>query len=68
MFHLNVKPSPPSLVGRVTPGHAVESSAIVTQPGASSLTTAFISRRKSIASRFSRPPYRFGTHSSCFRL
>ena len=33
MFHLKVKPNPPPRIGRVTPGHAVESSAIVTQPG-----------------------------------
>ena len=33
MFHLKPKPSPPRWVGRVTPGHAVDSSAIVTIPG-----------------------------------
>src|SRR5215211_1445784 len=38
MFHLNVNPSPPSFTGVVTPDHAVDSSAIVTQPGASACT------------------------------
>ena len=33
MFHLKPKPSPPRCVGRVTPGQAVDSSAIVTTPG-----------------------------------
>jgi hypothetical protein len=33
MFHLNVKPSPPSAIGCVTRGHVVLSSAIVTTPG-----------------------------------
>ena len=37
MFHLNVKPRPPSLTGVVTPGHAVDSSATVMQPGASAM-------------------------------
>lgn len=35
MFHLNPKPSPPRCTGRETPGHAVDSSATVTMPGAS---------------------------------
>jgi hypothetical protein len=48
------------------PGHAgqaVLSSAMVTAPGARSRTSRFVPRRKSIASRFSRPPWRFGIHS-----
>jgi hypothetical protein len=56
MFHLKVKPSPPSFVGFVTPGHAVDSSAAVMHPGCSAWTVPFTWRRKSIASRFSRPP------------
>src|SRR3712207_7253739 len=56
MFHLKVKPSPPSFAGLVTPGHAVDSSAIVTQPGASAWTVSLSCLKKSIASRFSRPP------------
>jgi hypothetical protein len=35
MFHLNVNPSPPTQVGRLTEGNAVDSSAMVTVPGAS---------------------------------
>ena len=33
MFHLIPKPRPPWLVGAVTPGNAVDSSAIMTAPG-----------------------------------
>ena len=33
MFHLNVNPSPPTYVGRLTMGHAVLSSAIMMTPG-----------------------------------
>ena len=33
MFHFSPKPRPPSLVGRVTPGHDVDSSAIIMTPG-----------------------------------
>ena len=33
MFHFIEKPSPPRFVGRVTPGHDVDSSAMVTMPG-----------------------------------
>ena len=33
MFHLKPKPSPPDDVGAVTPGHDVDSSAIITMPG-----------------------------------
>ena len=60
MFHFIEKPSPPRFVGRVTPGHDVDSSAIVTMPGVILCTVAFISCRNWTASRFSRPPYWFG--------
>ena len=33
MFHLNPKPSPAPLVGAVTPGKLVDSSAIIAIPG-----------------------------------
>ncbi len=56
MFHFIVKPSPPASTGRETIGQAVDSSAIVTAPGKRPCTKVFMSRRKSIASRFSRPP------------
>ena len=56
MFHLSVNPSPPSLGAPLTCGHDVLSSAAVKHPGHSSRTAAFTSRRKSMASRFSRPP------------
>ncbi len=62
MFHFRPKPSPPLSVGRVTPSQAVDSSAIVTTPGARRYTVAFISWRNATASRFSRPPNTFGTH------
>ena len=32
MFHLKVNPSPPRCTGRLTPGHAVDSSAAVIDP------------------------------------
>ena len=62
MFHLRLKPSPPMYGGRVTCGQAVDSSATVNTPGHSVWTTSFMRCRKEIASRFSRPPYWFGTH------
>ncbi len=40
MFHLKLKPSPPWSTGRLTPGQAVDSSAIVSVPGCSSLDAA----------------------------
>jgi hypothetical protein len=56
MFHFMENPRPPRLVGRVTPGHEVDSSAMVTMPGLILWTVAFISCRNCTASRFSRPP------------
>ena len=41
MFHFIEKPRPPTLVGRVTPGHDVDSSAMVTMPGAALCAVAF---------------------------
>ena len=38
MFHLNPKPSPPTYVGRDTPGHAVDSSAAEMTPGSRACT------------------------------
>jgi hypothetical protein len=62
MFHFRPKPRPPLSVGRVTPSQAVDSSAIVTTPGALRYTVAFISWRKATASRSSRPPKTLGLH------
>ncbi len=56
MFHFSPNPSPPVSVGRVTPPHAVDSSAMVTTPGHRRYTVAFISWRNAIAARSSRPP------------
>jgi hypothetical protein len=69
MFHLKSKPSPPSPVDAVTPGHAVDSSAKVTTPcGASApCSVSFSVRRNATDSRFSRPPWTFGTHSPSLR-
>ena len=67
MFHLRLKPRPPMYGGRDTCGHAVDSSAIVRTPGHSVCTTSFMRCRNEIASRFSRPPYWFGTHSPGWR-
>ena len=63
MFHLWLKPRPPWSTGRLTMGHDVDSSAITMTPGCSANTTVFSSRTNSMASRFSRPPNSFGTHS-----
>jgi len=68
MFHLKWKPSPPENVGRDTAGNAVDSSASVTACGRSPPTTSFMRLRNEIASRFSRPPCTFGTHSPALRL
>ena len=62
MFHLYVKPRPPTYVGRLTDGHEVDSSATVMDPGCSACVSVLSCRTKSMASRFSRPPKRFGTH------
>jgi hypothetical protein len=40
MSHLNPKPRPPTYVGRLTIGHAVDSSAIVVVPGCSVKTAS----------------------------
>ena len=53
--------------GRLTAGHAVDSSATVMAPGNCSWTTTLSWRMNSIASRFSRPPKRFGTHCPSLR-
>src|SRR4051812_37865670 len=57
MFHLKPKPSPPAYVGCVTPGHAVDSSAMITVPGLRRYDVAVVSWRRRTASRFSRPPF-----------
>src|SRR5271168_1682454 len=67
MFHFRLKPSPPRYVGRDTLGHDVDSSAMVKIPGKRPFATSFRRFRKSMASRFSRPPNLLGTHSPCFR-
>ncbi len=63
MFHLKPKPRPPSEVALVTPGHDVDSSAMVIAPGTRLPTVPFISWRNCTASRFSRPPWTLGAHS-----
>src|SRR5712692_4437472 len=60
MFHLYPKPSPPQSTGRDTMGHAVDSSAMVVARGCCRNTSVLNFRMKSMASRFSRPPKRFG--------
>ena len=67
MFHLKLNPRPPVAVGCETAGHAVDSSAIVIAPGWVPWTVSFSVRRKATASRFSWPPYRFGSHSPALR-
>jgi hypothetical protein len=67
VFHFRPKPRPPRCVGRVTPGHAVDSSAIVTIPGTRLYAVALISWRNEMASRCSRPPYWLGAHSPSLR-
>ena len=67
MSHLNVKPSPPWAVAPVTIGHAVDSSATVMVSGNSSPTASLSCLRNAVASRFSRPPKRFGIHSPSLR-
>ena len=67
MFHLKPKPSPPTYVGRETPGHAVDSSAAEMTPGSRAWSTSLSSLRKDTASRSSRPPNWLGTHSPALR-
>ncbi len=67
MFHLKPKPRPPWSVGAVTPGNAVDSSAIMSVPGYCFPTVALTSCRKLIASRFWLPPYWLGSHSPSLR-
>ena len=66
-FHLKPKPSPPRYVGRDTPGHAVDSSAAEITPGSCAYSVSFSCFRNATASRSSRPPYSFGTHSPSLR-
>ena len=61
MFHLNVNPSPSSLAGFVTPGHDVDSSAIIMALGFLWFIMLLRCLKNSIASRFPFPPYLFGT-------
>ena len=58
----------PVPAGRVTPPQAVDSSATMIAPGASSRMVSFRFWRNAIASRFSRPPYLFGIHCPSLRL
>src|SRR5664279_510549 len=67
MFHLRPNPRPPPLVGCVTPPHDVDSSAIITMPGLRLYAVALASCKNEMASRFSRPPFLFGTHSPSLR-
>ena len=57
MFHFRLKPNPPTAGGRVTRGQAVDSSAIISTLGSVWKAMVFSSRRNSMASRFSCPPY-----------
>ena len=52
---------------RLTPGQAVDSSAISSAPGQRSLIMLESSCRKLMDSRFSRPPYWLGIHSPSLR-
>ena len=62
MFHLNPNPKPPDEVSRVTPDHAVDSSAIIMTPGCVRYEVEVASCKSATASRFSRPPCMFGNH------
>ena len=62
MFHLRLKPRPPISAGRETMGQAVDSSAIISTPGSKPKAMALSRRKKSTASRFSRPPWILGVH------
>src|SRR5665647_499730 len=55
MFHFRPNPRPPASVRAVTPGHAVDSSAIIMIPGVRRYAVALASCRNAMASRFSRP-------------
>ncbi len=63
IFHFMSNPSPPSAGAWVTFGHAVDSSAKISASGTAVCTCSFKRRRNAIASRFSRPPNSFGSHS-----
>ena len=54
--------------GRLTMGQAVDSSAIIMTPGFTEKAMALSSRRKSMASRFSCPPYLLGVQAPPWRL
>ena len=62
IFHLKVNPRPSSLTSFVTPGHAVDSSAIIIAPSFLPRMREFRCLKNQMASRFSLPPYLFGTH------
>jgi len=68
MSHLNVKPRPPVSASRVTPGHAVDSSATVIVPGCSRAIAVFKRWSSSTASKYSLPPRAFGIHWPAERL
>src|SRR2546421_682745 len=59
---LRPPPTPPPSTGCETPGHAVDSSAIITTPGCCRYTVAVSSRRNETASRCSLPPCPLGVH------
>ncbi len=67
MFHFSPKPSPPLEVSLVTPGHEVDSSAMVTMPGTRLYDVALASCSSPMASRCSRPPCTLGIHSPSLR-
>ena len=67
MFHLRLKPRPPTSGGRVTKGHAVDSSAIISTLGLTEKAIWLSSRRNSMASRFSCPPYLLGVQAPPWR-
>ena len=66
MFHFIVKPRPLRYTGFDTPGNAVDSSATVNAPGTVCACSLNL-RMKSMASRFSLPPYWLGIHSPALR-
>ena len=62
MFHLKPNPRPPFATSRVTPGQDVDSSATIMMPGLRRYEWELTAFSSSTASRFSLPPYLFGTH------
>src|SRR5688572_7201987 len=63
IIHFMPKPKPPMNVGRETIGKLVLSSAIVCTSGKALYTASLKSFKKLIVSKFSLPPYIFGSHS-----